>query len=58
MSSARPWFDDAAGASPACMAWTSLRRIDYSRLGCLLFGVFFTYEDNHEGEPAASRITC
>jgi hypothetical protein len=53
MSSARPWFDDAAGASAACMAWILLRRIDDSRLGCLLLGVFFT----HEGEPASSRIT-
>jgi hypothetical protein len=52
MSSARPWFHDAAGASSACMAW-----IDHSRLGCLLFAVFFSYDDNHQGKPAASRIT-
>lgn len=48
--SARPCFDavHCAGASSASMAWIMLR-IDYSRLGWLLFGVF-TYE-NHEGKP-------
>jgi hypothetical protein len=35
------------------MAWILLRRIDYSRFGCLLFSVFFAYEDNHEGKLAA-----
>lgn len=58
MSSARPWFGDAAGASSSsaaatCMSWILLRRINYSRFGCPLFSAFFTYEDNHEGKPAA-----